>query len=192
MNVLEAIHGRRSVRAYTPEAVPRTLLEDLLWDAAQAPTPPQSGDTPWAFVVIEGRERLSQLGKKALAHARQHRGQSPDWDWCDRPGFKVFWDAPVAVLICAQTGPAETGFDCCRAGQNLLLAAYARGLGSCWVGAPLPWLRSAGVAAHLGVPAGFVPAAVIVLGHVAEVPSGHPRSRPHIVWSSDGLKRDAQ
>lgn len=191
MNVLEAIHGRRSVRAYTHEPVPRALLEDLLWDAAQAPTPPQSGDTPWAFVVIDGRERLSHLGKKALAHARQHRGDSPAWAWCDRPGFKVFWDAPVAVLLCAHASPGETVFDCCRAGQNLLLAAYARGLGSCWVGAPLPWLRSAGVAAHLGVPVGFVPAAVIVLGYGAEVPSGRPRPRPAVVWSGEDTQGEA-
>ena len=189
MDVLEAIHGRRSVRAYTADPLPRVLVEDLLWDAAQAPSPPQSGDLPWTAVIIEGRERLAGLGAEALAYARRHRGPTAEWDWCERPGFKVFWDAPVAVLLCAHAGPTnETAFDCCRAGQTLLLAASARGLGSCWVGAPMPWLRSAGVAESLGVPAGFVPSAAIVLGHAAETPAARPRPRPPIHWSIDRIE----
>ena len=94
----------------------------------------------------------------------------------------MFWGAPAAVLFCARNGNRETPFDCCRAGQNLMLAAHARGLGSCWVGAPLPWLRSPGVAGELGLPAGFDPVVAITLGHSAESPAGNPRPRPAIIW----------
>lgn len=104
----------------------------------------------------------------------------------------MFWDAPVVVLICAKGGNPETAFDCCRAGQNLMLAAYAMGLGSCWVGAPLPWLASPGVAEELGLPAGFVPAVVIVLGHPAESPPGQPRPRPAIRWCGEARPTDRE
>ena len=70
-----------------------------------------------------------------------------------------------------------------RAGQNLMLAAHARGLGSCWVGAPMPWPHSVGVADELGLPAGFDPMVAITLGHPAEAPAGNPRPRPEIVWT---------
>ena len=77
----------------------------------------------------------------------------------------MFWDAPALVLLCARRGHPEAPFDCHRAAQNLLLAAHARGLGSCWVGAPLPWLESPGVAAELGLPDGFDATVAVILGY---------------------------
>ena len=62
-----------------------------------------------------------------------------------------------------------------------MLVAHARGLGSCWVGAPNPWLWSPGVARELGVPVGYVPDVAIVLGYSDEAPAGNPR--PLIHWS---------
>lgn len=186
MDAIEAIHTRRSVRAYRPDPVPRALIEELLWAAVQAPSPPASGDEPWSLCVVEGVERIAGYGARATDYARAHHPPGRPWGWTERPGFKVFWDAPALVLISARAGNAETPYDCCRAGQNLMIAAHARGLGSCWVGAPLPWLRSPGVAAELGVPAGFDPIVAMTLGYRAETPAGNPRPRPRIVWSGGG------
>ena len=127
MDVIDAIHGRRSVRAYDPRPVPRDLIEAVIMDAAQAP-PPFRGQVPWAFNVIEGVDRIAAYGARAMDHARKHR--QPGSDWVERPAFKIFWDAPVVIII---SGPVD---DCARAGQNLMLSAHARGLGTCWVGSP--------------------------------------------------------
>jgi Nitroreductase family len=54
MDVIEAIHSRRSVRVYSAQPVERELIEDLIWDAAQAP-PPFAGQVPWTFNVIRHR-----------------------------------------------------------------------------------------------------------------------------------------
>ncbi len=89
------------------------------------------------------------------------------------------------MLICARSGNSQTPFDCCRAGQNLMLAAHARGLGSCWVGAPLPWLLSPGVAEELALPDGFVPVVAMLLGHPADRPEPKSRPRPAVIWSAD-------
>ena len=186
MNVIEAIHGRRSIRAYQRQAVERAVIEELIWAAAQAPTPPPSGDMPWVFCVIEGRERLADYGTRAKQYAREHQPAEQHWAWSERPDFKVFWDAPAVVIVCARHGNPETPFDCCRAGQNLILATHARGLGSCWVGAPMPWLRSPGVAEELGLPASFDPAVAVILGHPDERPAGNPRPRPPITWCEPG------
>lgn len=182
MDAIEAMHSRRSIRAYRPEPVPRDLLQELIWAAVQAPTPPVSGATPWSICVVEGADRLDSYGARAKQFAHEHQPPGRPWTWADRPEFKVFWGAPVLVLFCARMGNPETPFDCCRAGQNLMLAAHARGLGSCWVGAPMPWLHSPGIADELSIPAGFDAVVAISLGYAAEHPPGSPRARPAIVW----------
>ena len=177
MDVIAAIHGRRSVRSYDPRPVERELIERVIEDAAQAP-PPFRGQVPWAFNVLQGVERIAAYGARAMEYARERRRDEPGGGWLDRPGFKIFWDAPVVIIISGPDG------DCCRAGQNLMLAAHAKGLGSCWLGAPMPWLHSAGVAEELGLPRGIEPVVAVVLGHPADSPAGNPRPRPQIVWSA--------
>jgi len=183
MDVIEAIHARRSIRRYRPEPVPRALLAELLHAAVQAPTPPVSGSAPWALCVVEGVERLAAYGDRAKQYALAHQPAPHARTWAERTDFKVFWDAPALVLFCARRGNPETPFDCCRAAQNLLLAAHARALGTCWVGAPLPWLASFGVAAELGLPDGFDPVVAVILGYPAEQPAGSPRPEPEFRWS---------
>ena len=182
MDVIAAIHSRRSIRRYWPDPVDRALLEELLYAAVQAPTPPVSGPAPWALCVIEGVERIAGYGHRAKQYASEHPPEGRPWAWAERPDFKVFWDAPSLVLFCARKGNPETPFDCCRAAQNLMLAAHARSLGSCWVGAPLPWLHSPGIAEELGLPAGFDPVVAVVIGRAAETPPGEPRPRPAVTW----------
>jgi nitroreductase len=173
MDVIDAIHSRRSVRSYLPRPVSRELIEAIIWDAAQAP-PPRSGQVPWTFHVFEGVERIAGLGTRAKQFAKDHHPDEPGWDWTQRADFKVFWDAPVLVIIC---GRIE---DCCRAGTILMLSAHARGLGTCWVGAPMLWLRDAEVRKELGVVA--EPVSALCLGYAKEIPVPAPRARPLVKW----------
>jgi hypothetical protein len=46
MDVIDAIHSRRSIRSYQSNLVDRDLIKSVIWDAAQAP-PPFSGQVPW-------------------------------------------------------------------------------------------------------------------------------------------------
>ena len=176
MDVIAAIHGRRSIRSYDAKPVERDLIESVIEDAAQAP-PPFRGMVPWAFNVIAGVERIAAYGARAMDYARSHRPDGPGWDWVERPGFKIFWDAPVVIIISGPVG------DCNRAGQNLMLSAHARGLGTCWVGSPMLWLGTPEVRAELGVPAGLRPVAALCLGYPASVPDAVPRDKPPIMWS---------
>lgn len=182
LDALTAIHGRRTIRRYRAEPVERGLLERLLWAAVQAPTPPVSGASSWKVCVIEGVERLRDYGARAKAYARDGLPAGQRAAWADRPGFEVFWNAPAVVLFCARDANPEAPFDCCRAAQNLLVAAHACGLGTCWVGAPLPWLRSPGVADELGLPAGYTASAVVLVGYPDEAPAGEPRPPPEVSW----------
>ena len=71
----------------------------------------------------------------------------------------------------------------------LMLAAHARGLGSCWLGAALSWLASPRIANELGVPADFDPIVALVLGYPAEAPAGSPRIRPVVHWFNSSTLR---
>ena len=175
MDIIAAMHGRRSVRSYDARPVPRDLIESVIVDAAQAP-PPFRGQVPWTFNVIEGVERIAAYGDRALRYAREHRPDGPGWDWVERPGFKVFWDAPAVIIISGPVG------DCSRAGQNLMLSAHARGLGTCWVGSPMLWLGSPEVRNELNIPAKLPPVAVFCLGHPAASPEAVIHEKPPIVW----------
>lgn len=176
MDVIAAIHGRRSVRSYDPRPVERDLIESVIEDAAQAP-PPFRGMVPWAFNVVEGVARIAAYGARAMDYARAHRPAQPGSDWLDRPGFKIFWDAPVVVIISGPVG------DCARAGQNLMLSAHARGLGTCWVGSPMLWLSTPEVREELSIPAALTPVAVLCLGYPAVSPEAIPHERAAIIWA---------
>lgn len=180
MDVIEAIHSRRSIRAYTDQPVGRDLIRDLLWDAVQAP-PPFAGQAPWTFNVIEGADRIAGFGLRAKQYARDHRPAGGGWAWTERLDFAVFWNAPVVVII---SGPVE---DSCRAGQLLVLSAHARGLGSCWVGAPMLWLRTPEAKAAVGIPSDLTPVSAICIGHPAEAPTASARAQPVIIWAPTAL-----
>jgi nitroreductase len=176
MDVIEAIHERRSIRSYAPRPVERDLIENVILDAAQAP-PPFNGEIPWTFNVVQGVEQIEALGATAMNHAKAyHRADEPGWSWLERPGFKIFWDAPVLVVI---SGRVE---DCCRAGQNLMLSAHARGLGTCWVGSPLLWLRTEKAKAELSIPPDLTPVVALCLGYPETIPEAPPKKRPPIIW----------
>jgi nitroreductase len=181
MDTIAAIHTRRSIRDYAKRAVEREIIADILWDAAQAPTTPVSG--PFLFHVIEGVARIADLGERALQYARAHSPDTVANSWADRSDFKVFLDAPVVIVISGHAGNSQSIQDCNRAGQNLMLSAHARGLGSCWVGAPMLWLRSLQTRKELVIAEAFEPFSAFTLGYAASVPPSRSRERPEIIWA---------
>lgn len=183
MDTIEAIHGRRSIRDYQERPVDRALIEAVVWDAVQAPSTPVSGVQPWTFNVIEGQARIADLGGQAKQYAREHRPSEAGYDWAGRPEFLVFHNAPAVMVISGAKGNSQAHAECRRAGQNLMISAHARGLGTCWVGAPMLWLRDTRVQAELGVPEAYEPHAVFTVGWPAAIPEGQPRERPQVIWS---------
>jgi nitroreductase len=181
MDTIAAIHTRRSIRDYEKWNVERKIITDILWDAAQAPTTPVSG--PFLFHVIEGVARIADFGERAKQYAREHRPDAVGYSWADRSDSEVFLNAPMVIVISGHADNSESIQDCNRAGQNLVLSAHARGLGSCWVGAPMLWLRSPGTRKELGIAKAFEPFAAFTLGYAASVPPSHSRERPEIVWA---------
>jgi nitroreductase len=182
MDAIQAIRGRRSIRSYLGTPIERSLLEEIIEDAAHAPWTPASKPEPWIFMVIEGRGRLAEYGVRALAYAREHRPKVQGYEWADDPKFSVFHGAPVAILICGCEKNPQSLDECTRAGQNLTISAHARGLGTCWVGSPMMWLSSPAIRKELAVPESFIPRAAFAVGYPAVIPKRPVVFVPRIGW----------
>ena len=161
MGVLEAIKGRRSVRAFKSEDVPPEIVEKLIDAARWAPS---AGNVqPWEFIIVRKPEIKRRLVEAAL-------------------GQTFIEEAPVVIAVCANENRSSQGYgvrgktlyciqDTAAAIQNIHLTAYSLGLGTCWVGA----FKEEEARETLKVPHGIRPVAIIPVGYPAESPP--PRSR---------------
>jgi nitroreductase len=177
MNVMDAIHERQSVRSYSPKRVDRATLWTLLEAAVRAPTAVH--EEPWAFVIVQDSALLKSLSDRAKTiFAAEAEHAHPDQarhllDILAKPGFNIFYDAGTLIIICSKAKGAFVTADCWLAAENLMLAAYAMGLGSCVIGFAVPALNTAKIKTELGIPPECVAIAPIIVG----VPSGEtPRT----------------
>jgi nitroreductase len=183
MELLQAINGRRSVREYSPEPVDDALLRNLIDAAVQAPS--AINKQPWCFIVVKRTELLAEISDKAKAHMLKvslNAPAHPIHDMLSDPKFNIFYHAPVLIVI-GTTEPTDWAVeDCALAAQNLMLAAYEAGLGTCWIGFAQHWLGTPEGKAALAVPATYLPVAPIIVGHPRRKPAPVPRKAPNIEW----------
>jgi nitroreductase len=98
------------------------------------------------------------------------------------PTYHIFHGAPALVIIYARAGDNFGMIDCCLAGQNLMLAARDRGLGSCWIGLAQEWMNTESVKDELGVPREWTAIAPIIVGHPKGPTPPVARKRPEVIW----------
>jgi nitroreductase len=161
MDTLEAIHTRRSVRAYQDKPVPEELINKLLAAAMAAPS--ARNQQPWEFVVITDKSILNSLPSI-------------------NPFTQMALEAPLAILVCgnlkAETSPGYWVVDCSAATQNMLLCAHALGLGAVWTGTYPNEERMDGYTELLGLPEHILPHSLVVVGYPATVPPPENRFKP--------------
>ena len=99
-------------------------------------------------------------------------------DLLSSPDLNIFYDAPVLIVICAKEDDRFVEQDCCLAAQNLMLAAYEKGLGTCWIGFAEAWLNRPEAKKELSIPPTFRPIAPVILGYPQGQPKAPPRHAP--------------
>lgn len=193
MQALEAIASRRSVRRFAPREVPPALLRELVAAACAAPAPHHS--RPWRFIEVgpQARVRLAKAMAAAWRADLEGDGQPPQAiEGSLARSRRQLTEAPLLLLACLEEEGARRWPDSRRRGaehdmyiqslgaalQNLLLAAHARGLGGYLKGAPL--FCQAVVAEALGLPPGWQPAFLILLGYPAAGSQPPPRPALHV------------
>jgi nitroreductase len=155
MDVFEAIVGRRSVRRYKLDPVPKKLIERILDAARWAPS--GGNIQPWKFIVINDRNILELIRKVS-------------------PGY--LGETPLAILVCSDRekeykvgGTLGRDYlsvaDCSMAVENMLLAAHALGLGACVVKS----FARVAVKEMLEIPKGIDPELLVIVGYPAHIPT---------------------
>ena len=112
MDVYEAIEIRRSVRAYETRQIPDDVLMRVLEAGRVAPS--ASNSQPWHFIVVKSPEKREVLSKRMFT--------------------KFLVESPVVIVGCGERERRFHLVDVSIAMQQMVLAATAEGLGTCWIG----------------------------------------------------------
>ncbi|MFP4173261.1 MAG: nitroreductase family protein [Candidatus Hydrogenedentota bacterium] len=152
MELFEAIKKRGTVRSYSDKPIPK---EDLTQIAEAGRLAPSARNVePWEFVAITDKNTLG-----ALASLGQNA--------------RFLRDAAAAIVVLSK----ETKYyleDGAAATQNMLLAATALGIGSCWVaGDKKPYAED--VVSLLGAPEEYKLVSIIALGYAQDEVTPHSK-----------------
>lgn len=153
-SLTQLIKSRRSVRRFRTEQVPDEFIRDILDCARLAPT--ARNVQPWllgAITLPELRHRISDLAEYGT----------------------FIRESPVCFAVFTLAGEKYFLEDGCAATMNILLAAAAHGLGTCWVAGDkkdyAPKVREL-----LQVPKDYALVSLIACGFPDEEP--HPQKKP--------------
>lgn len=194
-DTMELIQLRRSIRNYDDTPVSEEDLQYILEAGRQAP----SGENhqPWRFTVVrdkENKDYLSQLGKGASGrrftadllskHIMERFAKLEDPEKRAKAFRKLTSgdvsafvnQADVILIISGRLDVWDTPYDTSSAIENMMLAATALGLGTCWVGACTLDVRDElKLQKHFGIPAGFKSIGILSIGTATRWPHARPR-----------------
>jgi len=149
MTLLDVIFNRRSIRRYRVEPVSDQVMRNILEAGRLAPS--ANNAQPWHFIVVTDQKLKHSLSQRRWA------------------GFVK--DAAFLVVGCGDSNNKWSTVDVTIALENMVIAAEAQGVGSCWIGD----FDQDEVRGLLGIPENLKVVALISFGYPAEKP--YPQSR---------------
>lgn len=116
-DAMENLLTRRSIRSYKPDAVPKELLDKIIEAGTYAATG-MGAQSPIIIAVTDKkvRDKLSRMNAAVM-------GSQED----------PFYGAPVVLIVLADKSRGTYLYDGSLVMGNLMLAAHALGIGSCWI-----------------------------------------------------------
>ncbi len=164
MDVFEAISGRRSIRKFKKENVSDELIRKVVNAGIWAPS---AGNVQaWEVVIVQDEEKRRKISE--TAYMRDFIAEAPVImvSCANMERSSAVYGARGMDLYCIQDAACAT--------QNMLLAAYALGLGTCWVGSfDEELLRDL-----IDIPNILKPVALVPLGYPDEEPYPPTRREP--------------
>lgn len=154
MDALEALRARHAVRFFQDKPVSQDLLLQIVDVGRLAAT--ARNEQPWAFVVVTQRKMLQSIAE-STSHGR----------------FIGSAAACIAVFCHVGTYYLEDG---CAATQNMMVAAAALGIGTCWIAGDKKEYATT-VGNLLGVPSDYKLVSLIAVGYEAEPRPRAPKKK---------------
>lgn len=145
MDVFSCIATRHSTRKFKEEPVPQEVLDKVIEAGRQAPSGKHKNQS--RFIVIRKKEVLQEL----IALVQQEFAKmevTPENDdnfggairAAKKGGYVFMYNAPVLIVVANKRDYGNKYADASCAMQNMMLAANALDLGSCWIN-QLRWLQ---------------------------------------------------
>lgn len=145
MDVFSCIVTRHSTRKFKEEPVPQEVLDKAIEAGRQAPSGKHKNQS--RFIVIRKKEVLQEL----IALVQQEFAKmevTPENDdnfggairAAKKGGYVFMYNAPVLIVVANKRDYGNKYADVSCAMQNMMLAANALDLGSCWIN-QLRWLQ---------------------------------------------------
>jgi nitroreductase len=174
------------VRDFKPHEVPDDIIKELIKAGTYAPS--GQNRQPWRFVVVKDRNviaRLSERTKKLLLDGLGSR-DDPEAESLatalKMPGFNVFYNAPVLILIFASPDAMSPERECSLAAENMMLAGRSLGIGSCFIGMALRLGSDDVTLEELKVPKGHRLIAPLIFGYpIKDIQTAPPRKEDVIL-----------
>lgn len=168
--ILRALRERRSCRSYKPEQIKDNELQAVLEAGTWAPTGMGRQD-PW-IVAVQNPELLKKISKMNAAFL----GVDTD----------PFYGAPTYVLVFGSDPAvwANSVPDGSLVLGNMMNAAYAIGLGSCWINREREMFATPegkALMQEFGLPEGLIGIGALALGYPA-APPRDPKPRKENYW----------
>lgn len=169
-DVIESMLQRRSIRSYKKEPIPQDVLDQILLAGTYAPTG-MNRQSPIIVAVTnkETRDRLSRLNAAVM-------GSTGD----------PFYGAPVVLVVLAKRDVPTHVYDGSLVMGQLMLAAHALGVGSCWIHRAREVFASEEGLALLkewGIEGEYEGVGNCILGYAAEpAPKARPRKESYLYY----------
>ena len=184
-DVLETIAHRRSIRRFDTRQIEEETLQKILQTGLYAPS--AGGRQGVLFVVCQDREVNTRLGKIKRANSHPRMASGGNYVSRQQPSIaddlkltNAFYDAPTVITL---FGPKNFLFavdDCAVAAENMMLAADALGVGSCYIGQGRPAFADPygqEILRKWNIPADHYAVMQLVLGY-PRPGDPHPTSKP--------------
>ena len=167
--VTDLMMSRRNIRAYKDSTISRETLKAILKCGINAPN--GMNRQSYEIRVIDSPTLIDSITKAVVK-------DNPKI--AERAGFKnIFVNAPCVVCIAYDTQYDMAQIDCGLLGENILLAAWAKGIGSCCLGSSARWILDSPSAKpyldRMAFSKGYELLYCIALGYPDETPDARPR-----------------
>jgi nitroreductase len=185
--IIEAIKKRRSVRSYESKPIPKDIINMIIEAGNEAPSAMNS--QPWRFVVVEDKKVKEKLLGAALPNVKKILEMIKDADPERYEMIKkrygelkdpVYYSASAIVFVIGSGRYAD--HSCPLACENMMLAAYSLGLGSCWVGFGAMVTEDAEVRNILELQENERIFGPILLGYPKDSPERPHKREPQVKW----------
>lgn len=138
MDALEAILSRRSTRSYKPDAVENEKLQKIIDAGRHAPS--GGNNQTCHFLVVQNSDVLKKLATLAEAAFSKMEVTPETYSslkssilQSKKGGYIFHYKAPVLIIVANQKDYGNNMADCAVAVENMMIAANALDLGSCWI-----------------------------------------------------------